>query len=413
MLLFIVDTKLPRFGKDMVTGMVKIGVLGPSDIAKRRMVPALKKSGKIEYIGVAAALTEERGEAVLSGDIGEGKKTALLEEENERGKNALSGDMGEGKKTALLEEENERGEAAFSADAGDSGKREDIEKKWAESLKKAAVFKKSFGGKIFEGYENMLQSDEIDAVYIALPPALHYRWAKRALECGKHVLLEKPFTVQDAKTRELLKLAEEKKLAVFENYGFIYHRQIKAVQKAFQEGEIGELRLVRADFAFPYRGGADFRYSGKLGGGALLDCGGYTLKAAELFLKGEIQVLAKKFHYLPGHDVDMYGSVTLEDEKQQVAQLFFGMDNAYVCELELWGSKGIVSTKRAFTAPDTLDVPVTIRNAGGEKVVQIPADDQFLAAAEVFAEAVSEEKRAAQIRQEIARHSALMSKVMP
>ena len=67
-----------------------------------------------------------------------------------------------------------------------------------------------------------LQHNEVDAIYLPLPPALHYKWGKKVLENGKHLLMEKPFTTSLAETQELLSLAEKKGLAVHENY--IYRR---------------------------------------------------------------------------------------------------------------------------------------------------------------------------------------------
>jgi len=334
--------------------MIRVGVLGPSGIAKRRMVPAILKSGQTEYAGVAIAVREEWG-----GDISQ----------------------------------------------------EQYREMWARKQEKAQAFVEAFGGRVFEGYEAMLRSEEIDAVYIPLPPSLHFKWAQRALECGKHVLLEKPFTINRSDTEALVRLAEKKRLAVLENYGFVYHGQIAAVKRVQESGEIGELRLLRADFGFPYRGKDDFRYSAAAGGGALWDCGGYTVKAAECFLKGNIRVCTGRLNYLPDHDVDIYGSVTLEDERQCTAQLFFGMDDAYVCKLELWGSRGIVSTKRAFTAPDNMDIQISVRNAEGERTLTVPAEDQFLKCVDKFAQAVGDGRTAGLLRQEILSHSILMDRI--
>ncbi len=334
--------------------MIRMGVLGPSDIARRRMVPAIGKAEKITYAGVAIADREEWGENISA---------------------------------------------------------EEYAEMWSRKKEKARGFTEQFGGELFEGYETLLHSDKIDAVYIPLPPSLHFKWAKKALECGKHVLLEKPFTIRYQDTKELVRLAKEKHLAIFENYGFIYHKQMAAMKQALYDGELGELRHIRAAFSFPYRGRNDFRYSAALGGGALWDCGGYTVKAAEAFMEGELRVLAKKLNYLPDHDVDMYGSVTLEDANGCNAQLFFGMDNAYICNLELWGSKGMISTPRAFTAPDTLEVPVTLRTAAGEKTINIPPEDQFLAALNVFYEAVQDMRKANNIQKEILMHGKLINEI--
>ena len=69
----------------------------------------------------------------------------------------------------------------------------------------------------------MLNDESVDCVYIPLPPAFHYEWAKKALLAGKHVFLEKPSTTSLKYTEELVKLAEERGLVIQENYMFQYH----------------------------------------------------------------------------------------------------------------------------------------------------------------------------------------------
>ena len=73
-----------------------------------------------------------------------------------------------------------------------------------------------FGGRIYVGYENLLRERDIDAVYIPLPPSLHYTWADRALNMGKHVLSEKPCTMSLRDAEALVRLAEEKQLGIYQ-----------------------------------------------------------------------------------------------------------------------------------------------------------------------------------------------------
>ena len=79
---------------------------------------------------------------------------------------------------------------------------------------KAKVFIDTYGGKIFSSYEEIINSSDIEALYIPLPPGLHYKWAKNALEAGKHVLVEKPSTTSLSDTRNLISIAKEKGLAL-------------------------------------------------------------------------------------------------------------------------------------------------------------------------------------------------------
>ena len=242
---------------------------------------------------------------------------------------------------------------------------------------KARKFQETYGGRIYDSYDALIADDDIDAVYVPLPPALHYEWGKKVLEAGKHLLMEKPFTTDVSHTMELLKLAEEKGVAVHENYMFLYHSQLARIKQLISRGELGKIRLYRMSFGFPMRGQGDFRYNKVLGGGALLDCGGYPVRLALELLGDTAKVVQSKLIQPKEFEVDLYGSAVMENDAGEVAQISFGMDNAYQCHLEIWGSKGTLSANRIFTAPPQL-MPKAVLVKDEELELELPADDAFV-----------------------------------
>ena len=312
---------------------VRIGIICPSEIAFRRFMPAIKKLDCAEYIGVAHANAKE-----WFGD----------NEPNE----------------ALLLSEKEKAEG----------------------------FRKEYGGKVFDGYESLLTSPEVDAVYLPLPPALHYRWAKEALRNGKHIFLEKPSTTSFADTSDLISIAKEKNLAVHENYMFAFHKQIAEIQDIIASGKLGDVRLYRIAFGFPQRAKNDFRYNKALGGGALLDCGGYTIKLATMLLGETAKTVYSKLNYTDGFDINIYGSAAMVNDEGVTAQLSFGMDNSYKCELEVWGSKGFLRTGRILTAPDGFEPTAEITICSETEIVRLSADDTFGKSIEHFCRCVQDAK---------------------
>lgn len=311
---------------------IRIGVLCPSEIAFRRFMLALKQLENFEYIGLAAATEREFTGA-------------------------------------------------------------DSDKVRPSELAKAETFIFAHGGKIFEGYEALIHSNEVDAIYLPLPPALHFKWGKKVLENGKHLLMEKPFTTSLAETQELLSLAEKKGLAVHENYMFLYHSQLKKVKELIANGTLGELRLIRAAFGFPMRGKDDFRYQKAMGGGALLDCGGYPVRLALELLGETAKVTQSRLIQPEGYEVDLYGNAVLENKNGLCAQISFGMDNAYQCQLEVWGSKATLIAPRIFTAGADVMPKLVLKLSSGESVLELPKDDQFLHSLEVFYQLVRETKQ--------------------
>lgn len=333
---------------------IRIGVLGAADIACRRFLPALKKVENFEFIGVAVADWCEWGDG-----YDENSYEALLAKKKEKAQKLID----------------------------------------------------SFGGKIFIGYENMLRSQEIDAVYIPLPPSLHYQWCYKALSLGKHVLSEKPCTTNLKNSMELVRLAEQQGLVIYENYAFSMHRQIQKIKELIEAGTIGEIRLIRSAFGFPYRSEIDFRYHREMGGGALLDCGGYVIKAAQLFLQDDIHVLMSALHYTEKHDVDMYGSAVVVDRNNAEAQIAFGMDNAYKCELEIWGSKASIIAPRIFTPPAELETQIIIKGQQ-EEIIKVEPDDQFMHAIEFFYACVMDSEKKRLAAQEIISQSKLVEEII-
>lgn len=249
---------------------------------------------------------------------------------------------------------------------------------------KGEKFRETFGGEVYESYDALIADKSIDAVYVPLPPALHFEWGKKVLEAGKHLLMEKPFTTNLHDTERLLKLAEEKGLLVHENYMFLYHSQLAKVKQLIADEALGKIRLYRMSFGFPMRSQGDFRYNKELGGGALLDCGGYPVRLALELLGDTAKVVHSKLVQPEGFEVDLYGSAVMENDAGEVAQLSFGMDNAYQCQLEVWGSKATLIAPRIFTAGDGVKPSLILRTSSDESKMELDADDQFLHSIERF-----------------------------
>jgi len=243
---------------------------------------------------------------------------------------------------------------------------------------KTARFVEAFGGQAYPSYDTLLEDESIDAVYVPLPPALHYKWGQKALESGKHLLMEKPFTTSLTETEALLALARKRDLAVHENYMFLYHSQLAKIKEWIANGTLGEVRLIRASFGFPKRREDDFRYNKELGGGALLDCGGYPVRLALELLGENARVSQARLLQPKGYEVDLYGNAVLENDSGLCAQISFGMDNAYQCQLEVWGSKATLIAPRIFTAGADFSPQILLRTSSGETQIELERDDQFL-----------------------------------
>lgn len=140
--------------------------------------------------------------------------------------------------------------------------------------------------RVFGDYQDLLDSPEVDAVYIPLPNGLHGRWTRAAVAAGKHVLCEKPFTANAEEAREIARLAADSGLVVMEAFHYRYHPLIRAAEEIVASGELGTLRRVETALSFPLPLFSDIRYDYDLAGGALMDAGCYAVHMARV-LGGE------------------------------------------------------------------------------------------------------------------------------
>lgn len=249
----------------------------------------------------------------------------------------------------------------------------------SRSLETAQAVAESFGISACGSYEGLLERVDIDAVYIPLPNSLHFEWVCRALDAGKHVLVEKSAFVTIEEAEAAAALARKKRLAIVENFQFQHHSQHRAVRRLMQEGAIGAVRTFRASFGFPPFGGSqNIRYNKALGGGALLDAGAYTLKATSFLLGQKFEVQAAHLEYNDEYGVDWFGGAFLVDRDQGVfSEIAWGFDNFYQCNYEIWGAAGKITATRAYTAKSDFKPTIVLEQASGTQQISLDADDHF------------------------------------
>ncbi|MEV6319239.1 Gfo/Idh/MocA family oxidoreductase [Streptomyces sp. NPDC051776] len=256
----------------------------------------------------------------------------------------------------------------------------------SRTREKAEAVARRFGCEALTGYAPLLARDDIDAVYVPLPPALHAEWVGRALAAGKHVLAEKPLAVSGTEAAALVGAARASGLLLMENFAFLHHGQHDAVRALIDSGAIGEPRHLTAEFGFPPLAADDIRYDSSLGGGALLDAGVYTLRAATLYLGPEVAVRGAALHHDSVVGVDVAGAALVgHPANGRTGQLAFGFDRSYRCVCSIWGSEGSITLDRAFTAPPALRPVLRLRRQDHVEERTLPAAHQFAALVASFA----------------------------
>ncbi len=209
----------------------------------------------------------------------------------------------------------------------------------SRSLENAQNFATEYGfEKAYGSYEEMLEDDNVELVYIATPHSHHYGHMKLCIEAGKHVLCEKAFTVNEKQAREVFRLAKENDVLVTEAIWTRYMPSRKIINDLLAEGIIGEVKTLTANL--------DYNIVDKeriirpeLAGGALLDVGVYTINFALMHFGNKI---AKKHSVVHMTDtgVDGQNVIALSYEDDRMALLTSGIYGISDRQGIFYGSKG-------------------------------------------------------------------------
>ncbi|PUB27666.1 putative dehydrogenase [Promicromonospora sp. AC04] len=221
--------------------------------------------------------------------------------------------------------------------------------------------------------EALLADESIDAVYIATPHSSHRDLALQAIAAGKPVLVEKPIALSAAEAREIATAARAAGVLVMEAMWTRYLPQIDIVRQMLDDGTLGDIHLVTADFGFvaPYDPGSRM-WDPTLGGGALLDAGVYPVSFASFVLGAPARVQASG--EITPDGVDLRASAILTSPGRADAFVATSMVAHLPTRATVIGTKGRIDIPASFFTPT--GVVLTTR-ADGTDVTESWTDDTF------------------------------------
>jgi xylose dehydrogenase (NAD/NADP) len=201
----------------------------------------------------------------------------------------------------------------------------------------------------YGSYEALLEDPDVEAVYIPLPNSLHVEWSVRALEAGKHVLCEKPFSRHPEEVERVFDVARSAGLIVSEGFMWRHHPQTAKLAELVARGAIGRLRLVRAAFSFrlaAVHGAEDARFDPELDGGSLMDVGCYCVNSIR-FLAGEPARVGAE-HVVGPSGVDVCFTATLRLPDDVLGHFDCGFVLPHRDEIEVVGENGSLHVEDPF-----------------------------------------------------------------
>ena len=237
-------------------------------------------------------------------------------------------------------------------------------------------------------YDALLADPEIDAVYVPLPHTMHVEWGLKALEAGKHVLIEKPVAMRAGNIASLIAARDRTGLQAAEAYMIVHHPQWHLVRDLIAEGAIGTLRHVEGVFTYDNSGDpGNIRNAAATGGGALPDIGVYTIGAtrwatgaepetithADLDWEEGCDTLARVSTRFPGFSAHWFLSMRLMPEQ---FMLFHG-------------EAGLIRLTAPFNAARFKEATVEWRGRDGVSHARSwPGVDQYVLQVEAFCAAI-------------------------
>jgi predicted dehydrogenase len=232
----------------------------------------------------------------------------------------------------------------------------------------AEAFAREFGGTAYGSYEELAAADDIDLIYIGTPHPMHAENVRMALNAGKGVLCEKPFTMNRSEAEELVALARAKNLFLMEAMWTRFMPALAEVRRIVESGEIGPVHQVNAELGFKSEAGPEHRlFNRALGGGALLDLGIYPLSIAVALLGPVDKVTAQAD--LGPTGVDEQTGFLLRHSKGGMSVCSCSLRARLPSELTIAGERGHVRMNTMFHHTTTVTV---VRADGISRTVPTP-----------------------------------------
>jgi predicted dehydrogenase len=235
----------------------------------------------------------------------------------------------------------------------------------------------------YGSYEALLADPEIEAVYISLPNTLHAEWSIKALDAGKHVLCEKPFTRHPEEVDASFDAAERNGRLLSEAFMYRHNPQTAKLVELVRDGAIGELRLIRSAFSYGLYDLENIRLRTDVEGGALMDVGCYNVSGSRL-LGGEPERVWGEAWYGPS-GTDWVFNGTLRFPGNVLATFDCATALSERDELEAIGSEGSLFLDDPWHCAHPV---IALRRNGGVERIELEPVDSYRLELENLSDAI-------------------------
>ncbi len=260
----------------------------------------------------------------------------------------------------------------------------------SRSIEKAEQMAKEFDLPLWFGsYQAVIDSPEVEMIYIPLPNHLHREWVLKAIDAGKPVLCEKPLGMNAAEAREMVTKAQEAAVPLMEGFMYRFHPQWQHARDIVRTNQIGTIRYIHTSFSYNNPDPGNIRNQPESGGGALMDIGCYAISVARfIFGREPVRVLSLITRH-PEFGTDQHTSGILDFDGPR--STFSVSTTAHPFQIvDIVGSSGSITIHIPFNTFVDVPAQITVSDGLGQRRVEFPPANPYGLMMDAFARAVSQ-----------------------
>ena len=241
----------------------------------------------------------------------------------------------------------------------------------------------------FDGLDQIVNHDRIDAIYIPLANEEHVQVALKSIRAKKHVLIEKPMALNSSEVQMLFDEAKKFNVKIMEGFMYAFHPQFDRIQNIIKSNILGEINYAHSMFSFPIQPARFYRInrSIKNGGGALWDIGPYAIHTIRnCFKDNPVQVYAQSKLNEHGADISTTGIIDFGNHKRATFDVSFECTRR--SEFEVFGPLGKVKCPTVWQPEDKQAKIIINSESSGLTEEVVPAANHFILEVNHFNKAI-------------------------
>ena len=243
----------------------------------------------------------------------------------------------------------------------------------------------------YASYDELLDDDDIDAVYIPLPNHMHAEWIKKAADAGKHILCEKPMCMNAEEAKEAVDYASKKGVKLMEAFMYKFHPLWQHLKNVVTTNQIGKITYIHISFSYNNPSKTNIRNVKEFGGGAMMDIGCYAVSVARFVLDREPSKVVSLISRHPEFGTDMLSSAIMDFDGARATFSVGTLSEAHQ-KVEIIGTSGKIIIPLPFNTYVDVKSSISITGNIGEREIDFAPADQYGIMFDAFAKAVLQDE---------------------